>query len=220
VSGRTAAVDAALRSMRRGWQGVGRHASDTRPACVGGHFDEFDPTGGDTMTDPDPVPGRPAAAGVVDGGTAGRRLPRLPPPDPGGRPDRIVRRRVGVRGLRDGGGDVNDPERVVGYCPFGCGRTLFLAEGGYVTCSLVGCPRPDAVVDLLADDEAEHVVEVGESEFTVRHPLRERLDEALMRCDLHRWMAALPGPPRQPGRYRVVADPRRTWRFVPVVRDR
>jgi hypothetical protein len=63
VSGRTAAVDAALRSMRRGWQGVGRHASDTRPACVGGHFDEFDPTGGDTlMTDPDSVPATPGPA--------------------------------------------------------------------------------------------------------------------------------------------------------------
>lgn len=41
-------------------------------------------------------------------------------------------------------------QTVAGECPMGCGRTLFLGEGGHVTCSLVGCPDPCAAADLLA----------------------------------------------------------------------
>ncbi len=36
----------------------------------------------------------------------------------------------------------------------------------------------------------------------VRHPLRERLDDALMACKLHEHIASLAGPPVRPGRYR------------------
>jgi hypothetical protein len=93
--------------------------------------------------------------------------------------------------------------KVRGFCPMGCGRTLFLGSSGYVTCSLVGCPRPDAVVDLLAEDEPEHVVTFTEDGFTIRHPLRERLDGQLEDCDLHRWCLNLPGPPVALGQYRV-----------------
>ncbi len=96
-----------------------------------------------------------------------------------------------------------DDRAVQGYCPMGCGRTLFLADGGYVTCSYVHCPRRDAVADLLADTETEHIVKFGETEFTVRHPLRERLDDALMDCDLHSDIAAMSGPPVRPGTYRA-----------------
>lgn len=45
--------------------------------------------------------------------------------------------------------------RVGGYCPMGCGETLFLGEDGYVTCSLIECPRPDAAAVIL-DNPAEH----------------------------------------------------------------
>ncbi|MEW2068430.1 DUF6085 family protein [Streptomyces sp. NPDC007346] len=39
--------------------------------------------------------------------------------------------------------------RISGRCP-ACGRSsLFLAVGGYVTCSRLDCPRPDATADLL-----------------------------------------------------------------------
>ena len=85
----------------------------------------------------------------------------------------------------------------------GCGRTLFLADGGYITCSYLHCPRRDAVADILADRESEHIVAFGETEFTVRHPLRERLDDALMDCDLHKDIAAMDGPPVRPGTYRA-----------------
>jgi hypothetical protein len=47
----------------------------------------------------------------------------------------------------------SDPEvsgcHVAGRCP-ACGhRLLFVAVGGYVTCSLAECPDPGAASDLL-----------------------------------------------------------------------
>ena len=96
-------------------------------------------------------------------------------------------------------------ERVAGYCPMGCGATLILGAGGHVTCSRLICPRPGSVTDLLDDAETQHIVVFGEDTFTVRHPLRERLDDALMRCRLHEHIAGLDGPPVRPGRYRSVA---------------
>jgi len=84
--------------------------------------------------------------------------------------------------------------RLVGNCPMGCGPHLFVGAGGYITCAWIDCPHPDAVSTLLADRETEHVVQFGEAGFTIRHPLRERLDDALMECDLHAWCAELPGP--------------------------
>lgn len=106
---------------------------------------------------------------------------------------------------------IND---VQGYCPMGCGRTLFLADGGYVTCSYVHCPTRTAVSDLLDDRETEHLVTFDEQGFTVRHPLRERLGEALMSCDLHRHCAELPGPPPQLGLYRATTIGGGRWTFV------
>ena len=93
--------------------------------------------------------------------------------------------------------------RVQGCCPMGCGETLVLAAEGYVTCTRLRCPRPDAATDILADQESEHIVVFGETEFTVRHPLRERLDDALMDCELHKDIAAMAGPPVRPGTYRA-----------------
>lgn len=92
---------------------------------------------------------------------------------------------------------------VRGNCPMGCGQTLFLGDGGHITCSKADCPRPSAVDELLHDRETEHIVELGETSFTVRHPLRERLDDALMECGLHSRIAAGSGPPVPPGRYRA-----------------
>lgn len=100
-------------------------------------------------------------------------------------------------------------QTVEGYCPMGCGQTLFLGEGGRITCSWIECPRPAAVDELLADHETEHVVTIGLRSFAVQHPLRERLDGELHRCELHQELSAADGPPAKPGRYRAVrkADP-------------
>lgn len=106
-------------------------------------------------------------------------------------------------------------ERLIGYCPMGCGATLFAGEGGHITCSWYLCPRPTAVDDILADREIRHIVDLGDETFTIRHPLRERLDDAMLTCSLHAYLADLDGPPRKPGRYRAyraygAGD---TWRF-------
>lgn len=98
-----------------------------------------------------------------------------------------------------------DSRKVQGHCP-ACGwESLTLAAEGHVTCGRLDCPRPDAASVLLGDSETQHVVVLGEDEFTIRHPLIERLDDALLDCQLHADLNALAGPPRLPGRYRVPA---------------
>lgn len=91
---------------------------------------------------------------------------------------------------------------IAGYCPMGCGQTLFVGARGHVTCSLVGCPNPCAVDELLQDRETEHVVSYAENgRWNAQHPLRERLNGELLDCPIHRALAA--ALPRKPGRYRV-----------------
>jgi len=103
-------------------------------------------------------------------------------------------------------------EEVKGYCP-NCGHHgLFLGSGGYITCPAAECDRPDAATDILADREIHHIVTLRENDFTIRHPLIERLDDGLLNCELHAEMAALSGPPRVPGRYRVFGgNGERVW---------
>ena len=97
--------------------------------------------------------------------------------------------------------------RVRGNCPMGCGPTLFLGTSGYVTCSFLPCPRPDAVSAILREDEHDHIVDLTDDGFVIHHPLRERLDDEQARCDLQnqldqfRFMVAF-----EPGRYRFRID--------------
>lgn len=101
---------------------------------------------------------------------------------------------------------------VAGVCPACGSRSLFLASGGHVTCRIVDCPNPSAVDELLTDTEIEHVVKFEPDGFTIRHPLIERIDNGLMRCELHAYCEALTGPPVQPGVYRAYG-PRAGWHF-------
>lgn len=39
--------------------------------------------------------------------------------------------------------------KVAGKCPMGCGETLFLGDGGHVTCSFNKCPNPGMVDEML-----------------------------------------------------------------------
>lgn len=96
-----------------------------------------------------------------------------------------------------------DDHSVPGYCPMCGGQSLFRASGGHITCSRSDCPNPTAVDEILAERETEHIVQLGHDNFTVRHPLRERLNDELMDCELHTWISDLSGPPRKPGGYRV-----------------
>jgi hypothetical protein len=96
--------------------------------------------------------------------------------------------------------------RVDGYCPMGCGETLsaFEATHSPVTCSSPDCPKPDAVAVILSNPETEHVVNLSAFDFTIWHPLRERLDNELLNCDLHGWLRSFSGPPAPVGTYRAV----------------
>lgn len=102
---------------------------------------------------------------------------------------------------------------IAGHCPMGCGTTLFAGSGGHITCSHLQCPRPDAVDVILTELETEHIVTLKQHDFSILHPLRERLGQELLRCDLHAHLAGLDGPPRQPGRYRArkAVDGGWTW---------
>lgn len=105
------------------------------------------------------------------------------------------------------GADMIAGDRSVrGQCPMGCGATLFVGSGGYITCSLINCPQPDAVAALLDDSETHHVVVFREDDFTLRHPLRERIGDELMECEMHARLASLDGPPVL-GRYRIIERP-------------
>lgn len=110
-----------------------------------------------------------------------------------------------------------DDRYVDGYCPMGCGRTLFLGDGGDVTCSYLHCPNRGAVAEILADQITEHIVWFGADSFTTRHPLRERLGDQLLTCSLHVYLTSLAGPPVQPGKYRAraVTGPGWAWEAMP-----
>jgi hypothetical protein len=114
--------------------------------------------------------------------------------------------------------------RVRGYCPNGCGETLFLGAGGHVTCSLVGsdrsgdrgCPDPALLDKILSDPETEHTIQVGRTTFTLQHPLRERgRADTLHECELHQWVANQSKPPVDPGTYRVRGSTAAGWTFEP-----
>ena len=104
--------------------------------------------------------------------------------------------------------------KVQGYCPCGCGQTLFLAAEGYVTCAYLECPCPTAVSDILGERETEHIVVIARNGFSVLHPLRERVEGALFDCGLHAYCEAFGGPPRVPGRYRALERDDGEWDFV------
>jgi hypothetical protein len=93
--------------------------------------------------------------------------------------------------------------RVAGYCPR-CGQaSLFLGEGGHVTCGQPYCPAPGAASEILADRQTSHVMVSDGEGFTLRHPLRERLGDELLTCQVH--AALVTGRQIPAGRYLVQA---------------
>lgn len=98
---------------------------------------------------------------------------------------------------------MSESRRVAGHCPMGCGQTLFLGEGGHITCSWIECPNPTIVDEILDDAETCDLVVIGETNYTIAHPLRERATD-MSGCPLHQWLATQEAPPVEPGRYRAV----------------
>jgi Family of unknown function (DUF6085) len=91
---------------------------------------------------------------------------------------------------------------VQGYCPMGCGRTLRLSSSGLVVCFDRNCPRPNAVSDLLQDNETEHIVWMNDERWLVRHPLWERIVGRMDSCTLTTDLNEM-GPPESAGRWRA-----------------
>jgi hypothetical protein len=105
---------------------------------------------------------------------------------------------------------------VRGFCP-ACGwETLFLSTGGNVVCSRLTCPRPTAADEILDTQETGHLVELDPFDYSMVHPLIERLDNQLLDCELAKYMRSLAGPPVEPGRYRVTwVDEDWVWEPIP-----
>lgn len=95
---------------------------------------------------------------------------------------------------------------VKGFCP-ACGtRNLHLDHADRIVCRDDDCSDPDAAAKILADSEIEHIVRFDDSGyFNAQHPLRERVDGALLDCAIHdevcRWYAA--GGSTAPSTWRV-----------------
>ena len=113
--------------------------------------------------------------------------------------------------------------KIAGYCPMGCGHTLNLEKRNdcdRIVCIWPECPRPAAAHEILiADASAKptHTVVLTVEDFSMEHPLQERLDGELFDCPLHKWLSSLDGPPNPPGRYRVWAkDNDEGWCFVEI----
>ena len=89
----------------------------------------------------------------------------------------------------------------------GCGETLHLSTedpSELIQCAAEECPDRQAAWTILSDAETEHIVTFTGEGFTIRHPLKERLDDRLMRCMLHRYLTVLgQRPVSRDGRYRA-----------------
>lgn len=99
-------------------------------------------------------------------------------------------------------------DHVRGFCPMGCGETL-VASQGYgdlydILCTNPDCTYLDAVTRILANPYLDaHVVELTSMGFTIKHPISERVDDALFSCQLHTYISRLDRPPRDVGYYYV-----------------
>lgn len=70
-------------------------------------------------------------------------------------------------------------------CPM-CNHPLAYEKSyGYLICTWGDCPRPTAAAELLSEGETEHIVTLRANGYSVKHPIRERLDDALLDC----WLA-------------------------------
>jgi len=82
-------------------------------------------------------------------------------------------------------------------------------QWGEIRCRNPKCPRPDAVAEILRDVETNHIVVIGEENFSLKHPLIERLEDELFECPVHRWLNAQHSQDSlgvDPGRYRLIDE--------------
>ena len=93
---------------------------------------------------------------------------------------------------------------IIAPCPACRERKLHLMTSGLIRCMNRACPSPRAAQEILEGDEGVDIVQIGESDFSILHPLRERIEGGLFDCPVNRYLASLGEPPALPGRYRAV----------------
>lgn len=113
-------------------------------------------------------------------------------------------------------------EPLQGRCPACGAEELYRGFQGRITCGNTLCENQSAIDTLLTDPELlGHLVEIidqdGRRGWTLRHPLIERLHDALFGCDLAAWLVE-DGPPfrLEPGVYRATAAEDGLWQYEPV----
>jgi hypothetical protein len=69
-----------------------------------------------------------------------------------------------------------DDKFIVGVCPMGCGETLFLGDGGHVTCSFEQCPDRTAAGMLLSAAAAQQRQQEESAQAADRFKLEGRVE--------------------------------------------
>lgn len=100
------------------------------------------------------------------------------------------------------------------FCPQ-CGGPTLGVSGNHIQCTNINCELPEAAERILSDRETEHVVVMEPSSWSMKHPLRERLDDELLTCYVGSHIAEfyemymsgqMDGTPVEPATYRVTVD--------------
>lgn len=107
---------------------------------------------------------------------------------------------------------------VKGFCP-ACGKDQLGLDDidtnpvPALACYAEGCPRPSTAAEILMDEEIHHRVKLNDSSFNILHPLRERLDGALLECRVADGIGQWSGPQYPVGEYRVMdfGEEQETW---------
>lgn len=100
----------------------------------------------------------------------------------------------------------DNPAHVDGFCP-NCGKQsleLGTEVPGQIHCTTFLCGQPDAAHLILSNPEIEHIVTLGLDNFSMQHPLRERISGEILECSLREIIKN--GMHRPPGKYRVRYD--------------
>lgn len=98
--------------------------------------------------------------------------------------------------------------KINGYCPMGCGETLWATLERGIICRNRDCPDATVVSKVLSDPEVGHIAQVGVAGWTLMHPLHERLGEQpeMFTCAVAQWLRSHSEAPADAGTYRVLPD--------------
>ena len=101
---------------------------------------------------------------------------------------------------------------IKGLCPECGNNSLFLNVTGEIRCRFNECPDSYAASKILAIAVPYHIVRLGESHFSMMHPLKERKEPDIIfsDCALQKYIETCVAPPQSPGLYRVSRNPGNT----------